>query len=213
MLVGDESGAEAALASGGADTATANVQLALFKAMALGQSGSWVQAGAVYRQAVVALQALPSPSPAHRTAAIVSNNLATEILEQADAGRGDADLAGLMLEAAENSRAFWSLVGTWVNAMRGDYLVSLVLTATGNPRGGLASAERGLAAISSNTLPDAPNEHAVDTAFLLLAQGAACRDLGSSDRHADSLTAAKALAEGFDRGTREWFESELAKAA
>ena len=202
-LGGDEAGA-AALQTHLGDDEAVPVRVNMLVAEGHMHAADWDQAESLYAQALTTAEGLPEGHGAERATAVVSNNIASELMELKE--RTTAQDA-LMEQAALASKEFWSRVGTWVNQERGDYLLSLVYTALGQPDQGRAYAEQGL-----KTIEEADGEEKVDEAFLHLARARACRDVDDTAAHRASITRAKALAADFDEGLVAWFEGELAKS-
>lgn len=201
-LGGDEPGAQALQARLGDDDG-ALVQVNMLVAEGHMNAGDWDQADALYRETLVVALALPAGHSGERTVGVVSNNIASELLEAEQRTRAQDSL---MLDAAEASRTFWLRVGTWVHDERADYLLSLVHTAVGQHADGRRFADRGLQTIADN------GDESVDEAFLHLARARACRDGGDAEAQQASLARAKTLAADFDPGLVSWFEGEWAKS-
>lgn len=202
-LGGDEPGAAEMQAQLGDDDA-ALVRVNMLVAEGHINGGEWERAAAIYERTLTQAEALDEGHAAERATAVVSNNIASELLEVE--GRSEQQNA-LMERAAHASKTFWSRVGSWVNRERGDYLLSLVYTALGKPKEGRAYAEAGL-----KTIEEADGEERVDEAFLHLARARACRDAGDTNAHRASIARANELAADFESGLVSWFEGELAKS-
>jgi hypothetical protein len=202
-LAGDREGATTAEARAGLDQA-GRIRVEMLIAQGLVHAGDWAPAVTRYQAALETAEALPEGHAGERPTAVVSNNIATEILEIE--GRTEAQ-AALMEQAADASRRYWLRVGDWMNDMRADYLVALVQTALERPAKGREHAERGLATIAAN------GKAPVDAAFLHVARARACRDLGDVAEQMAAIETAEALAADFEEaGLRDWFQGELAKA-
>jgi len=203
-LAGNEPGAEDALARL-ADDPAQRVRVGLLVALGHGLAGDWQKAAQMYDEQMTRSDALPEGHSAERSFAIVSNNIASEILNAAQ--RSEVTDA-LMERAAHAARTYWLKVGNWVNDERADYLLALVHNRLGRHADARTFAERAL-----RTIADADGEEKVDEAFVHLARAAACRDLGRLDDQANSIARAEQLAEGFEgQGLLDWFQDELAKA-
>jgi hypothetical protein len=202
-LAGDAEGAAEAERKAGIDPA-GKVRVDMLVAQGRMHAGDWDAAAALYADTLARSGALPEGHAGERSTAVVSNNIASEALQLET--RTDAQ-AALMKQAADAARTYWGRIGTWVNDMRSDYLLSLVHTALGQPAKGREHAERGLATIAAN------GEEKVDEAFLHLARARACRDAGDAGEQAASIEKAEALAAGFEEGwLTDWYGKELAKA-
>jgi hypothetical protein len=181
------------------------VRINLLVAQGLVHAGRWDAATTIYWASIAVSESLEQGHTAERASAVVSNNIASQLLELSD--RTD-DQTQLMERAAEAARAFWLRVGTWVNDARADYLLSLVRTNLGDPAKGREHAVRGLA-----TMGAADGDEPVDRAFLHLAHARACRTDDDAAGHAASLAQAETLAADFEgEGLQTWFASELEKA-
>ena len=202
-LVGDEDGAREMQARLGEDE-PARIRVDMLVCEGHMNEGDWPRAQALYETTLATAEALAPGHEAERAVAVVSNNVASELLElPSRTPPQDA----FMERAALAAHMFWSRIGTWINSERADYLLSMVYTALHAPDKGLHFAERGL-----QTIADADGEEPVDEAFLHLARARACRDSGNQREHKASLARAKELATGFDEGLRSWFDGELAKS-
>jgi len=180
------------------------VRIGMLVAQGLMHGGDWDQAERLYRAQIATSDVLDPGHSAERACAVVSNNLASELLGLDERSSAQDDL---MLAAARNAFTYWSRVGTWVNVERGHYLLALVHAAQKDAVAAREHAERGLAIITK-----ADAEEPVDEAFLYLTHAAACRDLGAPAEHAASLERADALAAGFEGdGLVGWYQDERAK--
>lgn len=203
-MAGDAPGAEAAIEVLGGD-APQRVRIGLLVAQSHAHAGDWDEAARVYDEQMTLGDDLPGGHDAERSYAIVSNNIASEALNE---GPRTPTVDALMVRAAQNARTYWGRVGTWVNDERADYLLSLVHNKLGHAKEALAFADRAL-----TTITEADGEEKVDEAFIHLARAAACRDLGAADDQAASIAEAERLAEDFEGpGLTNWFQEELAKA-
>ena len=203
-LSGDDEGAAAAHRAAGDDPAL-GVRIGMLVAQGLMHAGDWDQAGRLYTAQIATADALDEGHSGERACALVSNNIAGELLglEKRDAAK-DA----LMEQAAHHARRYWLRVGSWVNDERADYLLAGVHQALGRHEDARRYAERALATIEENG-----GGEMVDQAFLHLVRAAAARDLADSDTHAAALARAERLAAGFEgEGLLGWFQGELAKA-
>ncbi len=204
-LAGDDAGADAAQAATGDGDPAIGVRVGLLVAQGRLHAGEWTEAEGLYRAGILAADGLDEGHGAERAAAVVSNTVASELLELS---RRTPAQDALMVDAAEVSARYWGRIGTWVNEERGDYLKSSVAHAVGDHPAARAHAERGLATIAA-----ADGEEPVDEAFLHLARATACRDAGDAEAQAASLATARGLADAFeDDGLKAWFAEELAKA-
>jgi hypothetical protein len=202
-LAGDPSGAAEAEAGAwrgaGADFRPLAVETKFLLVAALVGSGRAEAALAVYSEALDLAQALGDAAPA-RAIAVASNNLASELLEQA--ARTPEETA-LMRIAADAAHAFWLRCGDWRNDERASYLEALVANAVGEPASALSHADDGLRTIAANG--DAP----IDQTFLQLAKAHALALLGEAGASAAELATADAAAGRWDdEGLVGWYAAE-----
>lgn len=203
-LDGDDKGAAQAQRRAGQDPAL-GVRIGMIVAQGLAHAAKWDEADTVYGSMLSASDTMEAGHSAERSVAVVSNNIASELLGVAD--RSGAASA-LMRAAARAAYTYWSRIGTWVNKERGEYLLSLVHREIGDSDSARKWAERGL-----ETIREADGDELVDQAFLHVAHAAACRDAGDLEAQAESLAAASALAVNFEgAGLLAWFQKEHAKA-
>ncbi len=203
-LAGDDAGADAAQANLGDDPAVP-VRVGMLVAQGLMHAGDWDAAAALYSAQIATANALDAGHAGENACAVVSNNVAGELL-QLDARTPAQD--ALMEQAAQNARTYWLRVGTWVNDERADYTLACVYNVLGRAQKGLEHADRGLATIAAGD-----GEEKVDEAFLHLERAKAYRGMGDDEAHAAALGVADGLAAGFDNdGLTSWFQEERAKA-
>jgi hypothetical protein len=204
-LSGDDKGAMAAEDASGVKEPSFGVRVGMLVAQGHMHAGDWAEVDPLYRAMLATADILKAGNAAERTVAVVSNNLASELLGVKDR---DATQDALMSDAAQAAFTYWSRVGTWVNQARGEYLLSLVQCSLGDPKSGRYSAERGLQIIDQ-----ADGEERVDEAFLHIARATACRAQGDGEAQSESLATAAALGAAFEgEGLIAWFQKELAKA-
>jgi len=204
-LSGDDEGANAAQEAAGAEDPALGVRIGLLVAQGHMHAGAWTDAASLYRAMLTTSQILDKGHSAERTVAVVSNNLASELLGLRER---NAAQDGLMADSAKAAADYWGRVGTWVNKERGEYLLSMVHRAMGDSKSARLYAEKGL-----QTIEKAEGEERVDEAFLHLARAAACRDGGDGEAQSESLATAAALGATFEgEGLLAWFQKELEKA-
>jgi hypothetical protein len=207
LLAGDPAGAATAelawLAASPAGPVSAALELKFMLVAALVGTRRAVEAGPVYSAALGLARALGEAAPA-RAIAVASNNLASELIEQASR---TADEDTLMREAADAAHDFWLMCGDWTHDERACYLKALVANALGKPADGRAHADAALAIIAAN------GPRPVDVAFLHLARARSNALLGDADASASDLAATDAMAAGWDNpGLIEWHAEERARA-
>ncbi len=188
-----------------AESALASViRTRMLLASALLGSGRQPESAELYGAALALARSVDDVSPFARAVAVVSNNLASELLDRASRTSEEAEL---MAEAACAAREFWLQAGTWVHAERADYLLARVLNALERFDEGLDCAQRGLETIRSHG-----GGQPVDEAFLELAAAEAARGLNQPTQSAEALARADVLAGAFEgEGLRKWFAGERAK--
>ncbi|MDF1702468.1 MAG: hypothetical protein P1V36_15060, partial [Planctomycetota bacterium] len=139
-LSGDDKGPMAAQDASGGKEPSFGVRVGMLVAQGHMHAGAWGEADPLYRAMLATADLLEAGNAAERTVAVVSNNLASELLGVRER---DARQDALMHDAAKAAFTYWSRVGTWVNQARGEYLLSLVQCSLGDPKSARDSAERG----------------------------------------------------------------------
>lgn len=133
---------------------------------------------------------------------IVTNNLASELLERPVEDLADDALCHALQSAATHAQRFWTRAGTWLNRERAHYLVAMAANALGDGATGVAEARAGLALLDEH---DTAGDEHVDRAFLELELAMGLR-LAGQDGRADALARALALAARFgDPDLDKWF--------
>jgi hypothetical protein len=160
--------------------------------------------GMALYQATVDLARANGETASDRTVAIVSNNLASELLELVERTSQEQDL---MLNAAQISAEFWGRCGTWVNTERGLFLLALVHNAAAQPDIARSYGERALETIACN------GEEKVDEAFIRLALADSFRLAGDWSAYERQLQDADGLASAFpdSEGLKSWFSDARRK--
>jgi len=162
-----------------------------------------VDEGKALYECALALARTHADAATVRSIAIVSNNLASDLL--ARTGRTDA-ATRLMLDVAHAAREFWMKCGTRVNEARADYLLALVYNAVGQPGTARGHGEHALA------LLEAHGDEKVDEAFTNLALAHSARLTGDQPGYHRHLAQADGLAAAFaDAGLEQWFAEERRK--
>jgi len=205
FLAGDAVGALVAETEGvraAADAKDALIDSRIAVASALIGSKRVGEGAAVY-QAVLDLAESAGGRASDRAVAVASNNLASELVEQA--GRSP-DEDRLMRRAAAAGLSFWRRCGTWVNEERALYLMALVANAVCEPKEALGHIEASLGLIAAN------GEEPIDVTFLTLAKANALAGLGDAEGHRQALAAADADAAAWDEpGLKAWYAGERAR--
>jgi hypothetical protein len=205
LLAGDAaSAAEAELAFLGAaaDFQAGVIEARFMLVAALVGCGRTAEATGLYGAALGLARGLGEAAP-HRAIAVASNNLASDLLEEAT--RTD-DEAALMVLAADAAHDFWLKCGNWQNEERALYLKALVANVTGQPDAALGHSDAGLAVITANGA--AP----IDQTFLTLARAHALQLKGEAAASAAALAASDAAAAGWDDpGLKAWYAGDRAR--
>jgi hypothetical protein len=205
LLAGDPAGAAAAeltFLGAAADFRAGMIEARFMLVAALVGCGRTAEATALYGAALGLARGLREAAP-HRAIALASNNLASDLLEEAT--RTDEE-AALMVLAAEAAHDFWLQCGNWQNEERALYLKALVANVMGKPGEALGHADAALAVIAANG--PAP----VDAAFLSLARAHALQLKGETAASAAALATSDAAAAGWDdAGLKDWYAGERAR--
>ncbi|RXJ74079.1 hypothetical protein CS022_05420 [Veronia nyctiphanis] len=140
---------------------------------------------------------------ADRAIAISANNLASDLLRVSP--RTDAH-DELITAAATLSLAAWRKCGTWINAVRGLYLLQYVE----NERGRFAlTVDHGLEAIA---VLDKNGGDDIEEAFIRLELARALHHLGENERSTSDLNRADDLSQTWeDKSLVEWYQNERSK--
>ena len=139
---------------------------------------------------------------------VVSNKLASEVLERPLAEFAQLDLRTALQLAAQHSQRFWQRSDTWLNRERAHYLGAMAAHALGDAAEGIASARTGLALLDQH---DQAGAEDVDRAFFELELATGLRLAGRPGR-SEALTRALVLAARFgDAFLDRWFADRLAR--
>ena len=181
------------------DDALVQVRTCLARASAYMGVGTKADILSEHQRAMEVVGEMSNTASVDRLVAIISNNLASHLMEQAELSREEADgMLGIALVAKES----WSRAGDWVNQERADYLMALVHNRISQWGEGLAAAEAGLATIAAN------GEEKIDEAFLQLARAHALRGAGDESAAALALEVADGIAADWDGGLKGWYDSQ-----
>lgn len=201
-LAGAEALAEEVERELGDDEAT-RLRVQLFVAQGKAHEGEWDDFGEIYSKCLNVAKGLAAGHAAERAVAIVSNNVATILLELEERDERQDEW---LERAALTARTNWIRIGDWMNDERADYLLARVYNSLGRSAKGLEYAQRGLNTIATR------GEERVDQAFLELAVAESYKSLDQGEEQGAAIERAKALAAGFEGdGLTSWFEGELAK--
>jgi len=165
--------------------------------------GRAAEAAGLYDAALSLARAAGESAP-HRSIAIASNNLASELLE-APARTPEGDR--LMRAAAEAAHVHWLKCGDWVNDETALQLRAAVANVLGDPGEAIRLADAGLAIIAANSA------RPIDTAFLHLARANAWRALGEPAKAQTALGLADQAAEAAPSAAlKAWYLDVRGKA-
>jgi hypothetical protein len=152
-------------------------------------------------QPLAALHAMPG-NGLDAAFGIVTNNLASELLERPLADLAQPDLRTALQLTAEHAQRFWQRAGTWVHHERAHYLGAMAANALGLGADGVAQARAGLALLDEF---DQAGDENVDRAFLELELATGLR-LCDQPGRAEALARALALAARFGQAWLDrWF--------
>lgn len=161
--------------------------------------------------APLAGEAWQQSSPLDGATAVLTNNLASDLLERPVAELASPPLRAAMRRAAELSQAFWHRAGQWVNHERAHYLRAMVANALGDPAQAELQARAGLVLLTSF---DHGKQETVDQAFLLSELAHALARQGRRAESGVERAQADALAEAFDDpGLDRWYRDRQARQA
>lgn len=179
------------------------VRTRLARASAYMGVGTKEQLQSEHRRAMEVVGGMQDTASVDRLVAIISNNLASHLMEQAELTREEADG---MLWIAGVAKDAWTRAGDWVNHERADYLIALAHNRISQWSQALAAADAGLATIAAN------GEEEIDEAFLQLARAQALRGSGDQEGAGEALERADALAAPWDGGLKEWYDTVRTRA-
>ncbi len=155
-------------------------------------------------QPLAALHALPGTG-LDSAFGIVTNNLASDLLERRLGDLGQPDLRTALDLTAEHAQHFWRRAGQWLELERASYLRAMTANALGEGACAAAHARAGLDLIDAH---DGAHTQDVDRAFLQLelAQGLrlAGRDAAAASDRAITLAAAFG-----DAALDKWFADRV----
>jgi hypothetical protein len=161
--------------------------------------------------APLAGEAWQQPSALDGATAVLTNNLASDLLERPVAELATPALRAAMARSAELSQIFWHRAGQWVNHERAHYLRAMVANALGDPAQAELEARAGLVLLASF---DHGHQETVDQAFLLSELAHALARQGRRAEAEVERAQADALAEAFDDpGLDRWYRDRQARQA
>ena len=158
-------------------------------------------------QPLAALHAMPGPG-LDAAFGVVTNNIASDLLERRVADLAQPDLRTALQLTAQHSLRFWERGGTWVNRERAHYLGAMTANALGHGLQGAAQARAGLAMLDVH---DTGGAEKVDRAFLELelTMGLGlCEQTGRADAFVRALALAAQFGDAF---LDKWFSDRTAR--
>jgi hypothetical protein len=161
-------------------------------------------------QPVAALHARP-PTALDRDFAVLTNNLASHLLDRPLDDLAQPDLRTALTLASEHSQRFWRRAGQWVNDERACYLRALAANALGEAAEAARQARAGLAILDEH---DTAHAEDVDRAFIELELAQALRATQVDESRA-ALARAETLAARFEDAslTRRFADRRARNAA
>lgn len=161
--------------------------------------------------APLAAAAWQQPGALDGATAVMTNNLASDLVERPVTELGSPPLRAAMRRAAELSQVFWHRAGQWVNHERAHYLRAMVANALGDSAEAELQARAGLVLLTSF---DHGHQETVDQAFLLSELAHALARQGRRAEAEVERAQADALAEAFDDpGLDRWYRDRRARQA
>jgi hypothetical protein len=164
------------------------------------------RAGDLLREAIDRAQrsGLPATDPMNRDLAVTGNNLACALEEKPS--RTD-DERELMILAAQTSRHYWGVVGTWLEAERGEYRLANTWLKAGDLARAREHAQTCLEIVAANGGP------ALERLFGWEALGLVERAAGNATGHAQALARAREAFAELDDSDKKWCAESVEKLA
>ena len=147
---------------------------------------------------------LPDADPMNRSLAMTGNNIACTLEEKR--GRS-ADERELMILAAQTSRHYWGLIGTWLQAERGEYRLANTWLQAGDLARAREHAQACLEIVAANNGP------ALERLFGWEALGLVERAAGNATGHAQALARAREAFAELDESDKSWCAASIDKLA
>lgn len=142
-------------------------------------------------------------------AAVMTNNIASDLAERPVAELGLAPLREAMARAAGWSQSFWHRAGQWVNHERAHYLRAFVANALGDAATAESQARAGLVLLTNF---DTQGQEKVDEAFLRSELAHALARLGRpADAQVERAQADAAIEAVNEEGITRWYRSRVAR--
>ncbi|HEX5684491.1 MAG TPA: hypothetical protein VFY73_10715 [Ideonella sp.] len=142
-------------------------------------------------------------------AAVMTNNLASDLAERPVAELAVEPLRQALAEAAELSQGFWHRAGQWVNHERAHYLRAFTANALGDAETAELQARAGLVLLANH---DHDDQERVDQAFLRSELAHALARLGRAADAQVERTQADALIEALDDAEiTAWYRRRVAR--
>jgi hypothetical protein len=156
-------------------------------------------------QPLAALHALPGTG-LDTSFGVVTNNLASDLLERPLADLGQPDLRTALELAVEHAQHFWQRAGSWVNVERAHYLRAMAANALGEGALGATQARAGLGLLDTH---DTAHAEDVDRTFLQLELAQGLR-LAGLELATEARDRAETLAAAFgDAALDRWFADRV----
>ena len=147
---------------------------------------------------------LPAGDPMNRDLAVAGHNLACALEEKP--GRS-ADERALMILAAQTSRHYWALAGTWLETERAEYRLAMSWLQAGEPARARDHAQACLQIVAAN------DGAALERFFGWEALGRAERAAGNASDHAQALARAREAFTELDPSDQTWCAASLDRLA
>lgn len=142
-------------------------------------------------------------------AAVMTNNIASELAERPVAELGLTPLREAMACAAEWSQSFWHRAGQWVHHERAHYLRALVANALGDAATAESQARAGLVLLANF---DTEGREKVDEAFLRSELAHALARLGRpADAQVERAQADATIEAVDEEGITRWYRDRVAR--
>jgi hypothetical protein len=147
---------------------------------------------------------LPATDPMNRALAVTGHNLACTLEEKPDRSAEEREL---MILAAQTSRHYWGLAGTWLEAERGEYRLANTWLQAGDLARAREHAQACLEIVKANNGP------ALERLFGWEALGLVERAAGNAAGHAQALAHARQAFAELDDADKAWCAESVEKLA
>jgi hypothetical protein len=165
-----------------------------------------LRAGELLQDAIDRAQrsGLPTTDPMNRDLAATGNNLAGALEEKISRTE---DERTLMILAAQTSRHYWGVVGTWLEVERGEYRLANTWLKAGDLARAREHAQACLEIVAANNGP------ALERLFGWEALGLVERAAGNATGHAQAVARAREAFDQLEDGDKEWCAESVEKLA